>query len=97
MSRQVVLPAREEARHLHSSELARFDQIVPDPLSDMIPRGYGRLIVAGVRAAVIAQENELRRWFSWRWYFPSDLVDRLVESRRLSRPAVGWVAVGPSM
>ena len=86
VSRQVVLPADEQPGHLHSSELARYDQIVPEPLSDQdIPRALEEIIIASVRAAVIAQERELRRWFSWKWYFPPDLVERLVDTHRLSR------------
>ena len=97
VSSQVVLPAGEEPGHLHSSSLARYDQIVPNPLSGHdIPRAMEELIVAGVQAAVIAQESELRRWFSWRWYFAPDLVERLVETHRLARPAADRVAVGPA-
>jgi hypothetical protein len=95
VSRQVVLPADEQPGHLHSSELARYDQIVPEPLSDQdIPRALEEIIIAGVRAAVIAQERELRRWFSWKWYFPPDLVERLVDTHRLSRVAADRVALG---
>jgi len=95
VSRQVVVPVGENTGHLHSSELTRYDQIVPDPLGDRDPpEAMKEIIVAGVRAAVIARENELRRWFSWRWYFAPDLVQELVETRRLSRPAAGWVALG---
>jgi hypothetical protein len=97
VSRQVVLPAGEEPGHLHSSNLARYDQIVPNPLSDNdVPRAMEELIVAGVRAAVIAMESELQRWFSWRWYFVPGLVERLVETRRLARPTAGRVAAGPA-
>ena len=97
ISRQIVLPAGEPANHLHSSELARYDQIVPNPLSDRdVPAAMEELIVAGVRAAVIARESELKRWFSWRWYFVPELVERLIETRQLSRPATDRVALGPA-
>jgi hypothetical protein len=96
VSRQVVLPADAQPGHLHSSELARYDQIVPEPLSDLdIARAMQDAVVAGVRAAVIAQERELRRWFSWSWYFSSDLVERLVGTHRLSRVADDRIALGP--
>jgi hypothetical protein len=97
VGRQVLLPADKQPGHLHSSELARYDQIVPEPLSDHdVPRALEEVIIAGVRAAVIAQERELRRWFSWRWYFPSDLVERLVQAHRLSRVTADKVALGPA-
>jgi hypothetical protein len=34
---------------------------------------------------VIAPEAELRRWFSWSWYWTGTLVDDLVRSGRLRR------------
>lgn len=78
--------------HTHSSELARWDQVYPagtaaapaDPPGG--PSGaLGDLIVAAVRAAVIAQEAEVRRWFSWPWYWTGALVDDLVRTARLRR------------
>ncbi len=45
----------------------------------------GDLLVAAVRAAVVAPEAELRRWFSWQWYWTDTLVDDLVRSGRLRR------------
>lgn len=45
----------------------------------------GDLIVAAVRAAVIAPESEVRRWFSWQWYWTASLVDDLVRAARLRR------------
>jgi len=41
--------------------------------------------VAGVRAAITAPEQELKRWFSWRWYWDDGLVDELVREGRLRR------------
>jgi hypothetical protein len=87
-SLRVELP---DGRHTHSSELLRYDQAHPAPLA--ADAGVDDLVVAAVRAAVLAPEREVaRRWFSWRWRFPADLVDRLVSERRLERPAPGWVA-----
>lgn len=77
--------------HVHTSELARWDQVYPEPAggeADLKP-----LLVAGVRAAVVAEERELARWFSWRWYWRPELVDELVAEARLYRPAPGWVSV----
>jgi hypothetical protein len=45
----------------------------------------GDLLAEAVRAAVIAPEAELRRWFSWSWYWTGTLVDDLVRSGRLRR------------
>jgi hypothetical protein len=74
--------------HRHTSELSRWDQVFPEPAEG---GGLAELIVAGVRAAVVAPEDELPRWFSWKWYWEGGLVDRLVEEGRLARPEEGWV------
>lgn len=76
------------AGHLHSSELARWDQVFPgtgdagdaDPVSALKD-----LLAAGVRAAVVAPERELRRWFSWQWHWTDTLVDELVRDGVLRR------------
>jgi hypothetical protein len=74
--------------HTHSSELARWDQAYPAGPGNA-PAGpsaaLGDLIVAALRAAVIAQEAEVRRWFSWPWYWTGTLVDDLVRTARLRR------------
>jgi hypothetical protein len=79
-----------EDPHRHTSELARWDQVFQEASGD---GGLEAVVEAGVRAAVVAREDELPRWFSWRWYWDDGLVDRLVEDARLERPAPGWVAV----
>lgn len=73
--------------HSHSSELARWDQVHPgaaeagtDPAEAL-----GDLIVAAVKAAVVAPEPELRRWFSWQWYWTGNLVEDLIRAGRLRR------------
>jgi hypothetical protein len=70
--------------------LERWDQAFPEP-----PRAHGgpeELLVAAVRAAVVASEREVRRWFSWRRVFPPELVESLVAEGRLERPEPGWLA-----
>ena len=52
---------------------------------DVGPRRSASLLVAGVRAAVVAPERELRRWFSWPWYWDDTIVDDLVREGRLTR------------
>jgi hypothetical protein len=68
----------------YTSELARWDQVRPEPS----PGGLDELVVAGVRAAVLAPEREAAGWFSWR----AD-VARLVDEGRLARPAPGLVCL----
>jgi hypothetical protein len=92
VSHGVTLPGRDRG-HVHSSVLARWDQVYPEPSGH---GGIGELVAAGVRAAVIAPEPELRRWFSWTWLWDDGLVDRLVEQGTLARPAPGWVSVPAS-
>jgi hypothetical protein len=81
------LPMTAGQGHTHASELARWDQACPgrgDAAADP-SRALAELVVAGVRAAVIAPERELRRWFSWQWYWTDTLVDGLVRDGRLRR------------
>jgi hypothetical protein len=86
VSRSIVY----EEPHRHTSELRRWDQLVEEPVDG---GGLEELLVAGVRAAVLAPEPELQRWFSWKWYWGEGLVDTLVAEGRLLRPEPGWVAV----
>jgi len=74
--------------HRHTSELYRWDQIFPQPSS--LPGGLEELVVAGVEAAVVAPEREMRAWFSWR--ASPKTVDELVEAGRLERPAPGLLS-----
>ena len=84
VSRSLQVTAGEG--HAHSSELWRWDQVYSGPVtavytyvtrSGFAPRG--------VRAAVVAPERELRRWFSWQWYWDDSLVEDLVRDGRLRR------------
>jgi hypothetical protein len=75
-----------EEPHRHTSVLARWDQVHPEPSGAGDPRrALGDLVCAGVRAAVVVPEGEPARWFSWRWYWDDGLVDELVEAGRLAR------------
>jgi len=84
-----------EEPHRHTSLLARWDQVHPesDPGDDP-SRALGDLVCAGIRAAVVAPERELPRWFSWRWYWDDGLVEGLVRSGRLARVDGHVTAVG---
>jgi hypothetical protein len=78
--------------HVHTSVLARWDQAYPgstDSEQEPVP-ALGDLLVACVRAAVLASEAELGRWFSWRWYWSAALVSDLARAGRLRR-AEGYV------
>jgi hypothetical protein len=86
--------AAEDDSHSHPTELFLWDQAYPgdqaaastDPVTAL-----GDLLVAAVQAAVVASEAELRRWFSWQWYWTDTLIDDVVRSGRLRR-VDGYVA-----
>jgi hypothetical protein len=82
VSRSVVY----EDPHRHTSVLARWDQVRPEPAG---AGGLEELVVAAVRAAVVAPEPEVPRWFSWPC--PAALLEGLVASGRLLRPEQGWL------
>lgn len=86
VSTQVVMAAASRG-HQHTSELSLWDALFAEPS----PGGLGELLVAGVRAAVVAPEPEARRWFSWR--VEPALVDELVAAGKLSRPEEGWLCL----
>ncbi len=79
----------------HSSELARWDQVFPGAgdVGVHLHHSLQELLLAGVRAAVVAPEAELKRWFSWRCYWKDALVEELVQEGRLRR-VDGHVALG---
>jgi hypothetical protein len=89
VSRQVV-HATADGGHVHTSELARWDQIYAEPSAR---GGLEELIVVGVRAAVVAPETDVRRWFSWSWLLERDTVERLVAEGRLQRPEPGLLGL----
>jgi hypothetical protein len=77
--------------HRHTSELYRWDQVFPRPSA--VGGGLQELVVAGVEAAVLAPEHEVRGWFSWR--VSAEAIHGLVEAGRLERPGAGLLsAVG---
>jgi len=73
--------------HAHTAELARWDQVhsVCTDVDVHLHRSLEELLLAGVRAAVVTPERQLRQWFSWVWYWTDDLVDGLVADGRLQR------------
>jgi hypothetical protein len=73
--------------HLHSSELIRWDHVHPASSGSHADphKALDGLIAAAVRSAVVAPEREVRRWFSWHWYWTDGLIDGLVGDGRLRR------------
>jgi hypothetical protein len=65
---------------------------VPADVDVALHRSLEELLVAGVRAALVTPERQLRQWFSWRWYWEDDVVDGLVSEGRLER-VDGYVAL----
>jgi len=82
VSREVVLQP-----HRHTSELRRWDQLFREPVSG---GGIDELVLAGVAAAVVAPEREIRTWFTWS---VAGAVERLVETGRLARLEEGLARV----
>jgi hypothetical protein len=90
VARSVTVPARSGG-HRHTSELRLWTQAeTPGPVADVSrQQALDDLLVAGVRAAVLAPEDEVARWFSWR--VPRGAIQKLVDAGRLARPSPGWV------
>ncbi len=78
-----------EAGDWHFAPMRRWDAVVKTPTASDDP--IGDIIVAGVRAAVIAPEADVRSWFSWP--APRATIDRLVDDGQLVRPARGQLAI----
>jgi hypothetical protein len=92
VARSLVYAAGEG--HAHTAELSRWDQAfsATGDAGVHLQQALADVVVAGVRAAVVAPERELRKWFSWPWYWDVGLVDTLVEDGRLER-VDGHVAI----
>jgi hypothetical protein len=80
----------------HASEVARWDQVYTGPVGPDAGPGAAlrELVAAGVRACVLAPERELRRWFSWLWYWTDSIIDDLVRDGRARRLDGHIVAAG---
>jgi hypothetical protein len=72
-----------EDPHRHTSLLSRWDQVLPEPADG---GGLAEVIVAAVRAAVLAPEGEVGSWFPWDW------DETILDDERLLR-VDGHVAV----
>jgi hypothetical protein len=91
VARSVVLPAAGHGDgHVHRSELARWDQAYAVAAAG--PADMVALLGAALRAAVLAPEKDLPRWFSWRGPAPAELAGQLIERGLAVRPGPGWLA-----
>jgi hypothetical protein len=88
VARSVAMPAGDGEGHTHSSELSRWDQAYHGdrsaPHADP-GTALGHLVAAAVRAAVVVEEAETLRWFSWQWYWTDTLIADLIRAGCLRR------------
>jgi hypothetical protein len=75
-----------------SSRGARRSPLELPPSETHVRNAFADLVVAGVRAAVVAPAAEIKRWFSWQWYWD----DAILEDERLVR-VDGHVAIATGM
>jgi hypothetical protein len=77
--------------HAHTSELARWDQVWNKPWKANQEQALAELVLVGIRAAVLAHQDEVGKWFSWPVEWP--LLADLIAARRLVRPGPGYLAI----
>ncbi len=99
VARSVVMPATDGHGHTHSSELFRWDQAYQG--ANDAPRAdpgtaLASLVVAAVRAAVVVDEAEPRRWFTWQWHWTGSLVPDLIRAGRLRRVGAHLATTEPA-
>ncbi len=92
VTRSVTVPAATGG-HRHTSELHLWPQAeTPVPDANVSPEtALDALLVAGVRAAVLAPEAEVARWFSWP--VQEGTVERLVAEGRIE----GYSSISPAL
>jgi hypothetical protein len=69
--------------------MRRWDQLFKKPAA--VKRPHHDLVMAGMRAAVLVPEEDVKHWFSWP--VPAAVLDNLVDEGRLVRPAPRWLAI----
>lgn len=79
----------ENASTWYFAPMRRWDQVIGKATQTREP--HSEVVLAGLRAAVIAPESNIRSWFSWP--VPAGTVDGLVKAGRVTRPQPGWVAI----
>src|SRR5256712_9675924 len=77
--------------HRPTSELRRSDQVWNKPSHANPDQALAELVLIGVRAAVLAHQDEVGKWFSWPVEWP--LLADLIKAGRLQRPGPGWLAI----
>jgi hypothetical protein len=90
VSRDIEVSDRKGG-HKHTSELRRWDQVWNKPWKANPEQALAELVLIGVRAAVLAHQDEVAKWFSWPVEWP--LLADLISARRLQRPGPGWLAL----
>jgi hypothetical protein len=76
--------------HKHTSELRRWDQAWNKPWRATEEAALAELAQIGVRAAVLAHQDEVGKWFSWPIEWP--IIADLITAHRLERPGAGWLS-----
>ena len=76
--------------HKHTSELRRWDQAWNKPWRATEEAALAELALIGVRAAVLAHQDEVGKWFSWPIEWP--ILAKLISSGQVVRPGAGWLA-----
>jgi hypothetical protein len=71
----------------HFAPMRRWDHVVTERANSDDP--YADVVAAGVRAAVVAPESDIRSWFSWP--LPHGTIERLIQDGRLVRAGSGLV------
>jgi hypothetical protein len=79
----------EDQSTWHFAPLRRWDEVFDKPVE--VEHPHDAVVLAGMRSAVLAREDDLGNWFSWP--IPPGTVERLVAEGRLTRPAPGWLAM----
>ena len=79
----------DETGDWHFAPMQRWDAVVKKRASS--DDALGDIVVAGIRAAVIAPQPDVRSWFIWPVL--TSKIDQLVDAGRLERPAPGMLSV----
>jgi hypothetical protein len=89
VARDIEVPDGKSG-HKHTSELRRWDQAWNKPWRATEEAALAELALIGVRAAVLAHQDEVGKWFSWPIEWP--ILADLIGARRLVRPGAGWLS-----
>ena len=89
VARETLVPDGKGG-HRHTSELRRWDHVWNKPWRATEDAALAELAILGVRAAVLAHEDEVVKFFSWP--IEKALLGELVRAGRLARAGPGWLA-----